>query len=1079
MTPRECLLLIPGCSLDDFPKSLPSKDADNFLSGWLALWHPVLLAGCRCAPRWHRADQPPHDLSGLLIVLPSISQNKISSDFGATVALAGGYLANAKVGWKGLQGELLAAIRELPQPASKTGTSDVPMGSGGGVDMEQAAHPDRQAGAAHPDRQAGCTDSEREAGCASLLDDFAALGFAYLQIQLMTRQLRYTSNLDQLQFDDQLTQAAVAAIENDQAKADQMLQSCFDSLGQERDHYYSSEVQLLDVTLLAQSTLGPALSRQLARNLPTTLVASANLFDKMLRDFPDNLARVQQLVTDNQISIAGGLETERPHALMALESTLRDLHRGRTAYQRLGVAPPTVFARFSFGILPDMPLHLRRAGFSSALLIPWDTGTYPHGSQAKLSWEAAEGTFVSALTPNVIDVADPASFLSLGWRVGEALDHQNVPTVVLAHWPDRYASYFDLLARISRRTPALGRLTHAQVYFDKTDQPYHQERLPAKEFRHDWLGNVEPPSSAADLLSAVVEYHRCAAKCRSLLNLANLSYQIDSLMKSARSNTESRANQQPPALAPLGSEPPALAAGGGTDSDGGGREGVDLDLDPSLAPSARERSAHENTAHEGSAPLMGQSFPLAAWNPELAKVLESVDAMLDQPELVKLNVEGIHRQLDAVAHSLTCKIAKSIGYSVEEEHESKGQSPVDAVKLVLNPQSNPLRIPLRSDKHLRPRGEARWCYASGRVGEYRVSMVDIPAYGLLAAQLEAGTEIASHKERPLAEAEGLMFNDFLEIQIDPRAGHLRSLHVPARRGNRLSMQVARREVLSSKEVQYSEVRAGSIRLLGSSNVFGLLRASGELWFQSKKTGTFEIDYELLRGSRIVEVTIRLDALADLRSDPWQSAYIVRIAWPNESAILTHYTSGVKYTWSRGEAVSPLLIEIDETDYHTHLLTGGLAFHRRVADRFLETLLAVQGTTRIDQKIGIGVDLPYPRQSAEQFVDRQYLVDVVPPSKSMPESQWFMHVDSKNVWMQLDSPLVDSEGRDCGIRVHLIETAGKSSTTRVRCLREIRDAHRVDYLGQELGRVTADRDSLSIVLRPHEMVFVDVYWKTTN
>ncbi len=75
----------------------------------------------------------------------------------------------------------------------------------------------------------------------------------------MTRQLRYSSNLDELLFADQALQAAMAAIEGDSETANRLLQSCFDQLGQERDHYYSLDVNLIDVTLLAPTTLGASL----------------------------------------------------------------------------------------------------------------------------------------------------------------------------------------------------------------------------------------------------------------------------------------------------------------------------------------------------------------------------------------------------------------------------------------------------------------------------------------------------------------------------------------------------------------------------------------------------------------------------------------------------------------------------------------------------------------------------------------------------------------------------------------------------------------------------------------------------
>ena len=968
---RECTFLLPGYGLDDFPKSLPSDQADNLLSGWIALWHPAMLAKTRISPRWQRADQPPQELAGHLIMVPSISRDLLPNDFRKNVADGGGLVIDAQAGWRTMQTKILE-LCQAPDVAS------------------------------HID---------------GWCEDFAALGYAYLQIQLLTRQLRYSSNLDQFLFDDQLAQAAGALLEEDLEKAERMLQSCFDQLGQERDHYYSSEVNLIDTTLLASTTLGSALTMQLERTVPTTVVASANLLQQMANEQSQNFSTIRNASAEKRIAIAGGLLNERAHGLMAMETLMRDLARGKAAYQALGLAPPLVFTRFSYGITPEMALHLKRSGFSAALVVAWSNGTYPQGSQAKISWEASDGTFVSALTPKSVDAADISTYLSLGWIVGEALDHQNVPTLILAHWPDRYSCYFDLLDRIARRTPALGRWINVNEYFEKTDSPYHQERLPANQFQVDWLNDLPSKSSARDLIEAVVAYHRLHVQCRSLVNLANLCRQIEMLVH---------------------------ANGASIIPDG--------QVEPLQTPDT--------------------ACPLADWYSELHQLFEQVDSLLDSPSTLSQVLTSIEENCSDIGQQLMSKLACAIGYQPSAATRQPSHH-----TLVFNPHSNPLRTPFRTEKDSMPITDARWCYATGRVGDHRTSMIDVPPFGVLCAKFEPRTENANRKEKPLAQVNGLLYNDFLEAQIDPKCGHLRSLHVPGKRGNRLSIQIARRETHGGTSgAQYSEVRHSETKMLGSSNLFGLIRATGELWFDSQKTAKFEIDYQVLRGSRVLAMTIRLDALAKLGADPWKSAYVLRTAWPNESAIITSFVGGEKQTWSRGQTVSPLLVEIDEADYRTQLFTGGLAFHRRVDMRFMETLLAVSGTTEIQRRLGVGVELPYPLHAAEQFLDRQYAIDVEPPSRKMSESQWFMHVDAKYVRMQLASPLVDSNRRDIGLRIHLTETQGKSANTIVRLPREVSTAHRVDYLGQELGKVTAESDSITIVLRPHEMTFVDVYWK---
>jgi hypothetical protein len=359
--------------------------------------------------------------------------------------------------------------------------------------------------------------------------------------------------------------------------------------------------------------------------------------------------------------------------------------------------------------------------------------------------------------------------------------------------------------------------------------------------------------------------------------------------------------------------------------------------------------------------------------------------------------------------------------------------------------------------------------------------------GFVAAAIQAEPRTATPKQQPLADAGGLLSNEFLELQIDPARGHIRSLHVPAKRGNRLSLMLARRDQLPSDSKRppastagkavYSQMVASDVQMLTSSNICGVMRATGQLEMDGRRVGKFEIDYEVWRGSRIIEVNIRLSELAPLASDnPWQSAYILRLAWPTESAILRTYSGTSRHNWSNGRAVTPSLIEIDEVDYRTHYLPGGLPFHRRNEERFLETILAVQGETRAEHRIGVAVDLPHPTLAAEQFVDTPYELSVQRAEPIQSTSGWLVSVDSRSVTADLEAPLVDAAGKLVGLRLFVAEIEGKSSSAQIRLLREIASAARVDYLGGKIGKLTTHSDRVTIALRAHEQVCVDVLWK---
>src|SRR6185369_11444716 len=94
---------------------------------------------------------------------------------------------------------------------------------------------------------------------ADLAADFLALGYCYLQIELLTRQMRYASNLDETYFKGTAVTAAVAAVEGNIELAREKLSACFNVLAEERDHYYPVDAFVLDLNLTASTTLGKSL----------------------------------------------------------------------------------------------------------------------------------------------------------------------------------------------------------------------------------------------------------------------------------------------------------------------------------------------------------------------------------------------------------------------------------------------------------------------------------------------------------------------------------------------------------------------------------------------------------------------------------------------------------------------------------------------------------------------------------------------------------------------------------------------------------------------------------------------------
>ncbi len=142
--------LLPCQSLEDFDLQRKEDDAEQLLSAWSTLWHPLLLASAQAIPRWLPATSPPPEPSNYLIILPDCCQPSLPEDWLPQAESAGA-----------------CVLRNLPHRD----------------DMLAAAL--ERLGTDRPNVD------------ADLAADFLALGFCHLQVELLTRKLRYMSNLDE------------------------------------------------------------------------------------------------------------------------------------------------------------------------------------------------------------------------------------------------------------------------------------------------------------------------------------------------------------------------------------------------------------------------------------------------------------------------------------------------------------------------------------------------------------------------------------------------------------------------------------------------------------------------------------------------------------------------------------------------------------------------------------------------------------------------------------------------------------------------------------------------------------------
>ncbi len=431
----EACVLLPCHSLEDFPTHYEGASAEGLLACWSALWHPALLVSTGRLPTWYRADGPPDALAGRLITIPSTSESLLLAGWVARATSEGAHV-----------------VRKLSRRA------EIVAAALAGLDEQPTLDPD-------------------------LTADFLALGYGYLAVELLTRQMRYMSNIDEVHLQNEALAAARACLAGDAETTRRHLQNSFEVLIEARERFYPVDAFLIDLTLVAPTTIGESLRRQLGGDVPQNLLISGDTLAQLAEAAPDTLTAIRQSLDQATVSIVGGERSERELPLLPVEETLAEFLAGTRLYHDLLGQAPRVYGRRRFGLSPVLPQILSRCGFIGALHATLDDGRFATASQAKVRWEGIDYSAIDALVRLPLDANRADTFLGLPRTLGESMDRDHVATIVFAHWPSQADTFYGDLRRMAAYGAVLGKFITLEEYFTNTASPGEMIKFKADGYR--------------------------------------------------------------------------------------------------------------------------------------------------------------------------------------------------------------------------------------------------------------------------------------------------------------------------------------------------------------------------------------------------------------------------------------------------------------------------------------------------------------------------------------------------------------------------------------------------------------------
>lgn len=874
-------------------------------------------------PTWRSAYLEEDDLSGKLVVLPRVCGQDLPGH------------------WPDIARQRGALLVEAGDTVSRDAL------------VEQAAH---------------LLDRRMTPLPAGLAADFYSLGLCHLLVELLTVQMRYSSLIDEELFSRHLVAAADAALESDEDTAREKLAVCFDALNQSRSHFYPVECYLLDLTLLAPTTIGKALRFELARGVPLSLLVSGAVVEAMGRNEPSSVAAVRESVANELASIVGGELIEDQLPLLPLEQVLGNFHCGLEVYGSVLGARPRIFGRRRAGLTPQLPQILEKLNFVAALHFTLDDGKFPQGRQSLTRWEGTGATAIDALTRVPLDAAKHESILAFPQYMSTAMDMDHVAIVAFAHWPGMTSMFYDDLRRSAAYGSIVGRFVTLDTLLDEAEVFGQITRFTTDEYREPYLVQ-QVAAGEADPISKIQNCHAGQSTAYALGVIQTLTAAL---------------NQ---------------------------------------APAASETSS---------------------------PTLDSVSQVI-----IKFGAK-----LPAQAQPATP------GY------------------LVVNPLSFGRRMVVSTDKLASPPAETTPVYFARQVGDRKEVSVDVPPMGYVWLTGQPGAAWKSPEGKPLAEGR-ILRNEFCEVTIHEKAGGVQSIMTDGHRGNRLSQQLALRRPGKRPEAgdawqspdetaSYSSMVAESVEIDRNDPTTGEIASRGRLLDeQGTPVAEFKQRTSIVRGTPVLWLDVEIQPLVELEADPWQHYIASRFAWPDESAALYRDVGLVAEATDIRRIAAPHYVEIRSANVRTAILAGGLPYHRRVGTRQLDTILIVRGETKRHFRLGIGLDLTHPHTAAlECLAPPTHTFLHAPPPKT--PTAWLFHIDAKNVVATHWEPVV-ADGRVRGVRVRILETAGRGVVCGFHSHRRIFAARKLDFVGGSIGELQPDGNKVIIDMPAGAWVQLEVEW----
>ena len=490
MNPPEAVLLSPYRPPTSYAVNLNPEEAEAWLNGAFALWHPAVLALVGRAPvcaSTHDHDTP---REGTIYCIPAGPMLYQPDNWAELVAGANAVVFAATSD----QGTTNANLQEALQSYLQRNTDKV---------LSPA--------------MLGCP---RE-----LVLPFEAVGYAYSLIETLYDAASHDRMLDEAAFWADVQQAVQSVAEGNSSGVRAALKQAVEKLTYARQVLNSNNLRIIDMALRDAETLNAEWPTSLHAGLPMTVLCSAETLEDQAKKYPDRFAELRSKFHDqlpSSVDLAVGSYRERDDSQLPTESQFWNWQEAQRSIRKQFGVSLHLAGRLRTSFHPQTPSWLLHAGYKNAVLLAFDGALTPGRNAVIANWTGPDGKGMDSFARTPLDASDPLTFFNLGCSLHSAFNSDSNPTLAFRHGQHPAAIGYAQLVALADLGEACGAWTSlGQLLADSHYGDYLGQQT-ADDYFNDTLDDVVTNHRNTSPVSGFAAHHRARRTVDSAYTLLSL-----------------------------------------------------------------------------------------------------------------------------------------------------------------------------------------------------------------------------------------------------------------------------------------------------------------------------------------------------------------------------------------------------------------------------------------------------------------------------------------------------------------------------------------------------------------------------